>query len=89
MVPESRKCFIGRAQDGERGSKVLVRAFDKAVEEAARVCGGRGGAMGIACGQIRALDGGGVMSEPTDRGIGRCCGVVALIMRRVNLGMFR
>jgi hypothetical protein len=45
--------------------------------------------MGIACGQIRASDGGGVMREATDRGVGRCCGVVALIMRGVNLGMFR
>ena len=45
--------------------------------------------MGIACGQIRASDGGGVMSESTDTGVGRCCGVVALTIRRVKLGMFR
>jgi len=43
--------------------------------------------MGIACGQIRKWDGGGVMSESTDTGVGRCCGVVALIMRRVKLGV--
>ena len=35
------------------------------------------------------LDGMGVMSESTDTGVGRCRGVVALIMRRVKLGMFR
>ena len=45
--------------------------------------------MGIACGQIRNWDGMGVMSESTDTGVGRCCGVVALTIRRVKLGMFR
>jgi hypothetical protein len=29
--PGLRKCFIGRAQDGARTKKVLVRAFDEAV----------------------------------------------------------
>jgi hypothetical protein len=45
--------------------------------------------MGIACGRRRDSDGKGMVSELADRAVGRCCRVVALIMRRMKLGIFR
>jgi hypothetical protein len=38
--------------------------------------------MGIACGGKEGLGRRGVVSESNDRAVGRCCGVVALMMRR-------
>ena len=45
--------------------------------------------MGIACGRRSDADGKGMVSELADRTVGRCCRVVALIMRRRRLGIFR
>ena len=70
--------------------RVLVRAFDKAVRrKPLAFAADEGGAMGIASGRRRDWGGGGVVREWNDTVVGRCCGVVALIMKRAKLGMFR
>jgi len=76
---------LSDARNVERAEKVLVRAFDKAVRrkplafaaDAVGLC-----QLNVAEERHRRRV---VVSESTDRALGGCCRVVALIMKRVML----
>ena len=80
---------LSDARNVESAEKVLVCAFDKVVRR--KPLAFAADAVGLC--QLNVAEEGrrrrAVVSESTDRALGGCCRVVALIMTRVKLGMFR
>ena len=86
----SRKCFIGRAQGGgvclnECWCARSIKPSEGSRSRLRRTRWGYGNCMWAKEGLGRR----GVVSGSNDRAVGRCCGVVALVMRRVKQRMSR